>query len=106
MNGKNVQMQQSGTDDEDFLLPSFGGATGFVAVAPARARSWLSAFALQPKKNVRHPIEMKVRLHLLESIHRVLPFSAHFNTHLHASIDFLCSTLIVNAELENVTILV
>ena len=42
---------------------------------------------------------------LVEGVGALLPFAADFDAHLDAAVDLFGATLIVDAELENVTIL-
>lgn len=99
-----VQMQQSAKPDLGAAFLSVGLDAAGVLAAVASDRSWRNALVLKINVNQGSYKYLK-ECHILECISGSLPLATYLDTDTNAFVDVFCAALIVDAELESVTVL-
>ena len=96
-------MQQSEKPDlgTGFLSASLDAAGALAVASDLSCRNALVLTAIYVKQGNSHYSGIS---HVLECISGSLPLATYFDTNTNAFIDVFCATLIVDAELERVTV--
>jgi hypothetical protein len=104
--GRYVQMQQSEKPDlgPGFLSVSLDAAGALAVASDLSCRNALVLTAMTIRQTRQFPLFDSEISHVLERISGSLPLATYLDTNTNAFIDVFCATLIVDAELESVTV--